>query len=110
MSKISSSMALVTLAVAAAALAADNGKRGDRFVPQNDDFRASIERSASQGSSPGCCPTDLNCDGQVDGADLGLLLGSWGPCPGCPADINGDGIVSGADLGLMLGAWGPCSG
>ncbi len=110
MTKISSSIAFLSLAVAAAAFAADNGKRGDRFVPQNDDFRASIERSASQGSSPGCCPGDVNCDGEIDGADLGLLLGSWGPCGGCPADINGDGQVNGADLGLMLGAWGPCSG
>lgn len=110
MTKISSSIAFVTLAVAAAAIAADNGKRNDRFMPQNDDFRASIERSASQGSSPGCCPADINCDGIVSGADLGLLLGAWGSCSGCPEDINGDGTVSGADLGLMLGAWGPCSG
>lgn len=48
---------------------------------------------------------DLNGDGIVNGADLGLLLGSWGVCAGCPADLNGDGIVNGADLGLMLGAW-----
>ena len=53
-------------------------------------------------------PADLNGDGVVDGADLGLLLGAWGPCPpgGCPADLNGDGVVDGADLGLLLGAWG----
>ncbi|HMN96053.1 MAG TPA: multiheme c-type cytochrome [Phycisphaerales bacterium] len=49
-------------------------------------------------------PADLNGDGVVDGADLGLLLGAWGT-PG-PGDINGDGIVDGADLGLLLGAWG----
>ena len=48
---------------------------------------------------------DLNGDGIVNGADLGLLLGSWGVCVGCPADLNEDGIVNGADLGLMLGAW-----
>jgi hypothetical protein len=51
-------------------------------------------------------PFDLTGDGVVDGADLGLLLGAWGPCPGCPADFNGDGAVDGADLGLLLGAWG----
>ena len=50
-------------------------------------------------------PGDLDGDGVVDGADLGLLLGSWGPCPGCPADLNGDGVVDGADLGLLLGSW-----
>lgn len=27
---------------------------------------------------------------------------------GCAADINGDGVVDGADLGLLLGAWGEC--
>lgn len=53
------------------------------------------------------CPADLTDDGSVDGADLGTLLGSWGPCT-CAADLNGDGSVDGADLGALLGAWGPC--
>jgi len=59
---------------------------------------------------PPACPADLNQDGVVNGADLGLLLGAWGACPGtpCPADLNADGVVNGADLGLLLGAWGPC--
>ena len=53
-------------------------------------------------------PADLNGDGVVDGADLGLLLGMWGGCGSafCPADLNGDGVVDGADLGVLLGAWG----
>ncbi|MFO0875034.1 MAG: LamG-like jellyroll fold domain-containing protein [Phycisphaerales bacterium] len=47
---------------------------------------------------------DLNADGLVNGADLGLLLGDWGT--GDPlADLNCDGVVDGADLGLMLGVW-----
>jgi hypothetical protein len=25
-------------------------------------------------------PSDLNGDGEVNGADLGLLLSHWGPC------------------------------
>ncbi|MFG0274092.1 MAG: hypothetical protein ACF8QF_03450 [Phycisphaerales bacterium] len=49
---------------------------------------------------------DLNGDGEVDGADLGLLLGAWGTPD---ADLNGDGNTDGADLGLLLGAWGPVS-
>ena len=53
------------------------------------------------------CFADLNDDGQVDGADLGLLLGSWN-AKDHEADFNGDAIVDGADLGLLLGAWGPC--
>lgn len=50
---------------------------------------------------------DLNGDGHVNGADLGLLLGSWGPCSACcPGDLTGDGVVNGADLGALLGNWG----
>ena len=48
---------------------------------------------------------DLDLDGDVDGADLGLLLASWGPCDGCSADLNLDGLVDGADLGLLLANW-----
>ena len=33
------------------------------------------------------------------------MLGAWGTPDG---DINDDGITNGADLGLLLGAWGPC--
>lgn len=47
---------------------------------------------------------DLNGDGAVTGADLGLLLGQWGGAGS--GDLNGDGAVTGADLGLLLGAWG----
>ena len=58
------------------------------------------------------CPADLNDDGVVNGADLSILLGEWGPCPSppdpCPADITGDGNVGGADLSILLGGWGPC--
>lgn len=56
------------------------------------------------------CPADLDGDGSVGGADLGLLLGAWGPCAGTPClgDLNLDGEVNGADLGLLLGQWGPC--
>jgi hypothetical protein len=49
---------------------------------------------------------DLDGNGGVDGADLAILLGSWGKCGGCPADLNGDGVVDGADLAILLGAWG----
>ncbi|HMN96829.1 MAG TPA: GC-type dockerin domain-anchored protein [Phycisphaerales bacterium] len=50
-------------------------------------------------------PGDLNGDGIVDGADLGLLLSAWGS-ENFAADLNGDGVVDGADLGLLLAAWG----
>ncbi|MCA9286587.1 MAG: hypothetical protein KDA22_15285 [Phycisphaerales bacterium] len=53
------------------------------------------------------CFADLEPDGIVNGADLGVLLGNWGES-GC-GDLNLDGTVDGADLGLLLGAWGPCN-
>ncbi len=46
---------------------------------------------------------DLNFDGAVNGADLGLLLAEWGD--GDLADLNDDGAVDGSDLGLLLAAW-----
>ncbi len=58
------------------------------------------------------CAPDVNGDGQVNGADLAEVLGSWGICDGpCDAtDINGDGQVNGADLAELLGSWGDCGG
>jgi len=54
--------------------------------------------------SPCVFVADLNGDGVVDGADLGLLLNNWGN-PGL-GDINGDGVVDGLDLGILLNSWG----
>ena len=57
------------------------------------------------------CAGDLNGDDIVDGGDLTILLGEWGPCPAgaaCIADKNGDGLVDGADLNMILGGWGVC--
>jgi hypothetical protein len=56
------------------------------------------------GAPPSCLLADLNCDGAVDGADLGLFLSAWG-LEGDPADLNADGIVDGGDLGILLGEW-----
>jgi hypothetical protein len=53
------------------------------------------------------CTGDINGDGQVDAADLGLLIGAW-DTDDAAADINGDGRVDAADLGLVIGAWGDC--
>jgi hypothetical protein len=54
-------------------------------------------------SSP--CTGDFDGNGTVDGADLAVLLGSWG---GGGGDLNGDGTTDGADLATLLGAWGGC--
>jgi hypothetical protein len=53
------------------------------------------------------CRADLTGDGEVNGADLAFVLGSWGTNDS-PADFNGDGDVDGADLAVVLGAWGAC--
>jgi len=52
-------------------------------------------------------PGDLNDDGCVDQADLGILLADWG-CSGgdCPGDCDGDGNTNQVDLGILLGHWG----
>jgi len=46
----------------------------------------------------------------VNGADLSIILGFWGPCSSsdCMPDLDGDGVVGGADLTLILGNWGNC--
>jgi hypothetical protein len=52
-------------------------------------------------------PGDIDGNGVVNGADLGLLLAGWGACgTPCPGDLDGNGVVNGADLGLLLAAWG----
>ncbi len=68
--------------------------------------------SAADCSGEGCggtgCVADLNGDGSVDGVDLGVMLGNWGP--GGETDLNQDGAVDGVDLGILLGGWGACAG
>jgi uncharacterized protein (DUF2141 family) len=46
---------------------------------------------------------DLNADGLVDGADLGILLSQFGAQG--TADFDNSGTVNGADLGIMLTNW-----
>ncbi|MBM3203889.1 hypothetical protein FJZ55_08320 [Candidatus Woesearchaeota archaeon] len=56
-----------------------------------------------------CADADFFRDFNVNGADLGVLLGEWGPAnPNTVSDLNHDGVVNGADLGIFLGFWGPC--
>jgi hypothetical protein len=61
---------------------------------------------ANRNGVPDACdsPADLNGDGVVNGADLGLLLSAWGS--GGLGDLDGSGTVDGSDLGLLLAAWG----
>ena len=75
---------------------------------------------ANSNGVPDCCEQgvacafcqlyDLNVNGSIDGADLGILLAFWGTVSTAfpRADINTDGRVDGADLGILLANWGPC--
>jgi hypothetical protein len=47
---------------------------------------------------------DVDADGDVDSADLLILLAAWGNTEG-PEDVNGDGIVNTEDLLILLGNW-----
>lgn len=55
------------------------------------------------------CVADLDGNGEVNGADIGLFLIQWGPCTGfCEADFNRDGVVDGGDFGVLLIEFGAC--
>ncbi|HMQ15063.1 MAG TPA: hypothetical protein PKC49_03740, partial [Phycisphaerae bacterium] len=59
----------------------------------------------------GGIPGDLDGDGHVNQADLGILLASFGKCEGDAgynpvADIDGDGCVGQGDLGVLLANFG----
>ena len=48
---------------------------------------------------------DLFVDGNVNSADLAVMLSFWGT-PDPRADLNGDGIVGAKDAAMLLSAWG----
>jgi glucose/arabinose dehydrogenase len=76
---------------------ADHGGQIYKIIPASGDGPC----------TPPPAPGDLNGDGRVDGADLGLLLAGWGTCgTPCPADFDANGVVNGADIGILLGNWG----
>ena len=57
------------------------------------------------------CRGDVNNNGQVDGADVSIMLGYWGFSPiGVPvsADLDNSGVVDAADLAILLANWGVC--
>ncbi len=47
---------------------------------------------------------DLDGDGLVNGADLGILLSEWGQVESS-SDLDRNGVVDGADLGMLLAQW-----
>lgn len=45
---------------------------------------------------------DLDRDGVIGSADVGLLLLDFGQCPRCPSDLDGNGEVDSGDLAFLL--------
>jgi hypothetical protein len=106
--------------------AATTGPGGIGITPDGANGKCSLQGSTACSNSPRpnlagpytnlggntiCdCAGDLNQDGVVNGVDLGILLGQWGPCGSgaCPSDLNQDGAVTGMDLGILLNDWAGC--
>ncbi len=79
--------------------------RGDAGHGMNPVQRQYVRDFFDGCTTPIPCPADLNGDGRVNGADLGLLAAAWQTTAG---DLDGDGTTGGGDVGLLLAAWGEC--
>ncbi len=82
----------------------------DGIVDKGQILTGHLADSDSDGIPNVCdCVCDVFRDFNVNGIDLGILLGQWGPSNQFTVtDFNGDGSVDGSDLGQLLAAWGPC--
>lgn len=92
--------------------AANTATQASQPPPENEPLalRELLAHLVKAGQLIQHAPADLNFDGAVNGADLGLVLAAWGTCPNagielCPADLDQNGMVDGGDLGLVLAAW-----
>ena len=82
-------------------------------LPEEAGFRSRPSASVVTGFGPVAPePGDVNGDGCVNSADLGLILASFGQQPRSPglhlADLDGDFVVGPSDLGMLLALWTPC--
>ena len=89
-----------------------NGITADLPAPYVIDWVRIYDNGHTILSGPGTeepdCPGDIDGNGRIDAADLGLLIAYWNSS-NPDADLNDDGIVNAADLGLMVAVWGDCS-
>ena len=60
---------------------------------------------ATLGPAAPSIPGDFDGNGEVNGADLSILLSAWGTTDP-QADLDGNGEVGGSDLAILLGGWG----
>ena len=84
----------------------DNGSGAGPAIYAGGGFSVSPAGDSYLARWQGCplgIPADLNADGFVSAADLGILLGGWNTSG--ITDINGDGTTNSVDLGILLGAW-----
>jgi hypothetical protein len=77
---------------------------GEQEGPDDTDPSPDQEAQEIVEDEPESLPGDLDGDGTVGSADLGMLLSFWGQ-PG-KGDLNGDGTTNAADLGTILANWG----
>ncbi len=102
--------AAVFTVVTAATLAGvfDNVADGGRVFTTGGEGSFVVDYDAAGGAvvlSGYTCAGDLNLDGQVNIADLLILLTSWDTPNG---DCDGDGNTDFADVLVLLVAWGAC--
>ena len=74
-----------------------------------DDIRLGmIEYGITEGGYS--VPGDLDGDGDYDADDARLAMAEFViiEASDCQGDVNGDGIVNAADLGIVIGVWGNC--
>jgi len=86
----------------------DNVDCNGNGTPDGCDISSAASADVNENGIPDECDClgDLDNDGQTNGADLAILLGSWGTAG--VGDINVDGTTNGSDLAILLGGWGPC--
>ncbi len=80
---------------------------GDGYF--DGDERANCSDPADPTSTPdsGCRADVANNDGQINAADLAVVLGAWGSDDSV-ANIDCTGVVDAADLAALLASWGVC--
>ncbi len=83
----------------------------DNGIPDSCDIDGPSDEDDNGNGIPDACELvegDLNLDGCIDAADMGLLFVVWG-LPNPPfGDLDGDGVAAAGDLGVLLTAWNPC--